>query len=372
MVLELVDKIYECSFVPEFWPRLLDALADLIEARGGSLLVGKGASTYWSASDINRDRTERCVHENWLARGTFAARLFGARHPGFITEDDAFTREELEVEPLYRDFLRPGGVGWGAATVLPMATGEKVILAINRLYERGPVERHFVDKLDALRPHLARAILMSARLQLEHARAASETLGCLGLPAVVLNERGKALAANDLMKNAAGFVSWLARDHIALTDKTADQMLRSALDAIDAMPAVGVRSFPVRAPDGDGTLVAHVVPIRLTARDIFVRCAAALVLTPMAAPSAPPVELVQSLFDLTPAEARVARKLVSGDSIDEMADASGVSRNTIRTHVRCVLQKTGCNRQSEVVALLSGVSLTRSPGAIQDMTGGVR
>lgn len=367
MELELIDKIYECSFVPELWPGVLDALAGIIEARGGSLFVGKGASTYWSASDINRDRTERCVHENWLARGTFAARLFGARHPGFITEYDAFTPEELEIEPIYRDFLRPGGIGWGAATVLPMATGERVILAVNRLYDRGPVEKHFVDRLDALRPHLARAILMSARLQLERARVASETLGRLGLPAVVLNEQGKALAANDLMNSVGDFVRWLARDQIALTDKTADKMLRDALDAIEVMPAAGVRSFPVRAPGGDGTLVAHLVPIRLTARDIFVRCAAALVLTPVVAPSAPPVELVQSLFDLTPAEARVARNLVSGQSVDDMADASGVSHNTIRTHVRCVLQKTGCNRQSEVVALLSGVSLTRSLGAIQDM-----
>ncbi|MBM3563858.1 MAG: helix-turn-helix transcriptional regulator [Alphaproteobacteria bacterium] len=205
------------------------------------------------------------------------------------------------------------------------------------------------------------------RLQLERARVASETLGRLGLPAVVLNEQGKALAANDLMNSVGNFVRWLARDHIALTDKTADNMLRDALDAIEVVPAAGVRSFPVRAPGGDQTLVAHLVPIRLTARDIFVRCAAALVLTPVVAPSAPPVELVQSLFDLTPAEARVARNLVSGQSVDDMADASGVSHNTIRTHVRCVLQKTGCNRQSEVVALLSGVSLMRSPGAIQDM-----
>ena len=364
---ELIDRIYECSFVPELWPGVLDALAGLIEARGGSLFVSNGASTYWSASDINRDRTERCVRENWLARGTFAARLFGARHPGFITEDDAFTPQELEVEPIYRDFLRPGGIGRGAATVFPMPTGEKVILAVNRLLERGPVEKHFIDRLDVLRPHLARAILMSARLQLERARAASETLGSLGLPAVVLNERGKTLAANDQLKNVAGFVTWLARDQFALMDKKADQMLRTALEAVERTPAAGVRSFPVRAPDRDGALVAHLIPIRLSARDIFVRCAAALVLTPVAAPSAPPVELVQSLFDLTPAEARVARYLVSGQSVDDMTDASGVSHNTIRTHVRCVLQKTGCHRQSEVVALLSGVSLTRSPGAIQDV-----
>jgi DNA-binding CsgD family transcriptional regulator len=89
----------------------------------------------------------------------------------------------------------------------------------------------------------------------------------------------------------------------------------------------------------EAMMVAHVVPIRLSARDIFVRCAAALVLTPVTLPQAPPVELVQSLFDLTPAEARVARGLASGKTVEGIATDGGTSANTIRTHVRGVLDK---------------------------------
>lgn len=83
-----------------------------------------------------------------------------------------------------------------------------------------------------------------------------------------------------------------------------------------------------------------------------------LVLTPVTLPNAPPVELVRSLFDLTPTEAKVARSLASGATVDDIASADGVSPNTVRTHVRGVLTKTGCNRQTEVVALLTGI---RSP-----------
>ena len=85
-------------------------------------------------------------------------------------------------------------------------------------------------------------------------------------------------------------------------------------------------------------MVAHVIPIRLSARDIFVRCAAALVLTPVTRPQAPPVELVQSSFDLTPAEARVARSLAAGKTVEDIASDGGVSLSTVRTHVRGVLQ----------------------------------
>src|SRR5262249_37737130 len=134
--------------------------------------------------------------------------------------------------------------------------------------------------------------------------------------------------------------------------------LRDAIAAIDAAGG-SVRSFPVRDTGAEAMMVAHVIPIRLSARDIFVRCAAALVLTPVTMPEAPPVELVQSFFDLTPAEARVARHLASGKTVEDIAATGGTSTNTIRTHVRGVLEKTGCNRQADVVALLTGISPSR-------------
>jgi DNA-binding CsgD family transcriptional regulator len=107
------------------------------------------------------------------------------------------------------------------------------------------------------------------------------------------------------------------------------------LGAIAAIDVAGgtVRSFPVRDAGADAMMVAHVVPIRLSARDIFVRCAAALVLTPVTLPQAPPVELVQSLFDLTAAEARVAHSLASRKTVEDIATDGGISPNTIRTHV---------------------------------------
>jgi DNA-binding CsgD family transcriptional regulator len=355
---ELVDRIYESSFVPELWPGVLRDLGQIIDAPQGAIYILNRAGTHWTVSPDAREHAQKAVNEGWLGRGQFAARLFGARHAGFLVEYDVFTPDELEVEPIYRDFMRPVGLGWGAGTVFPMPTGEKIFLALNRLYERGPVERAFVQKLDELRPHLARSALMSARLQLERARIASETLAALGLPALVLNEQGKVLAANSLIEALTGCVQWRSQDRVSLKDRAADQLLRDAIVTID-VEGSSVRSFPVRDTGAEAMMVAHVIPIRLSARDIFVRCAAALVLTPVTLPQAPPVELVQSLFDFTPAEARVARSLASGETVEAIASAQGVSQNTIRAHVRGVLEKTGCNRQVDIVALLTAISPTR-------------
>ncbi|MGH8597749.1 MAG: helix-turn-helix transcriptional regulator, partial [Gammaproteobacteria bacterium] len=350
---DLVDRIYESSFVPELWPGVLDELVRGVEGAGGSLVISKAEVQFGTTSPGVRELAERFPPERWFWRGQVVARLFAERHAGFLTESDLFTPEELDLEPLFRDMFRPMGIGWAVGTAIPIPTGENVTFFLTRWTGRGPFERAFVQKLDELRPHLARSALMSARLQLERARIASETLAVMGLPALVLDEKGKVLAANNLIEALTRYVQWRARDRVSLKDRSADNLLRDAIAAIDLAGGVGVRSFPVRDTANDAMMVAHVVPIRLSARDIFVRCAAVLVLTPVTLPHAPPVELVQSLFDLTPAEARVARSLASGKTVEAIATDGGISANTIRTHVRGVLEKTGCNRQVDIVALLT-------------------
>jgi DNA-binding CsgD family transcriptional regulator len=354
---ELVDQIYECSIVPELWPGVLRQVGRIAEG-GASLFITKDDVISWTASKIAHEATAIFVKEGWFWRGQIVARLFGARHAGFLTDLDLFTREELDQEPIYRDMWSQYGAGWSAATAIPIPTGEDLSLVLTRLTERGPFERAVVQKLDALRPHLARSALMSARLQLERARIASETLAALGLPALVLSEQGKVLAANSLIEALTGYVRWRAQDRVSLKDRAADSLLRDSIAAINVASGA-VRSFPVRDTGAEAMMVAHVIPIRLSARDIFVRCAAALVLTPVTAPQAPPVELVQSLFDLTPAEARVARSLAAGERVEAIAASRGVSQNTIREQVRGVLEKTGCTRQTDVVALLTAISPAR-------------
>jgi DNA-binding CsgD family transcriptional regulator len=359
----LVERIYECSLVPDGWPGVLDELGMLIEGTGASLMIGSVGARLYAVSPGSQQRSDRFPVGAWFHRGQVINRLFAARHAGFITDLDMFTLEEWEAEPLYIEMWRPTGVGWVAGTAIPLPTGDNLVFCLTRTPERGPVEKAFIQRLDALRPHLARSAFMSARLQMERARVAGETLAALGLPALVLDDRGKVLAANSLIDALTPYVRWRAFDRVSLLDKFASQLLRDALEAIMA-PDGPVRSFPVRDGDSGAMMVAHLVPICLSARDIFVRCAAALIFTPVTLPEAPPVELVQSLFDLTPAEARVARSLAAGETVQSIASAQNVSESTVRTHVRGVLQKTGCNRQVEIVSLLAAISPARltTPG----------
>ena len=91
-------------------------------------------------------------------------------------------------------------------------------------------------------------------------------------------------------------------------------------------------------------------------RPIFSRLRALGAFWPVTSPDAPPVEMVRSLFDLTPTEASIARFLARGMRVNDIASSRGVSISTVRTHVRALLEKTGCNRQVDVLTLMAGLA----------------
>jgi DNA-binding CsgD family transcriptional regulator len=359
---ELIDRIYECSFVPELWPQVLRDASKISESAGASLFVTNPEITAFTASKNTYPITERFVADGWYWQGQMMTRIHGSRHPGFLREVDLFTPGEIDEEPIFRDSWRKMGLGWGAATAFALPTGEALSIVLSRTIAQGPASNGTIERLDALRPHLARTAVMAARLHLERAQAASQTLAALGLAALVLDEVGKVITANTLIEGLTNIVRWRSGDRVMLMERRADEMLAEAVARIAINDNGGVRSFPVRDPVTDALMVGHVVPVKFSARDIFARSAAVFILMPVTAPNSPPVELVMSLFDLTPAEARVARGLAAGKTVDDLAGDNGVSSNTVRAQVRGVLEKTGCQRQADVVALLGGISPVRGDG----------
>jgi len=63
-------------------------------------------------------------------------------------------------------------------------------------------------------------------------------------------------------------------------------------------------------------------------------------------------EFVRQIFDLTPAEAAVTRRLTAGLSLEDAASSLDISRNTARAHLRSIFSKSGITRQTELVRLV--------------------
>jgi DNA-binding CsgD family transcriptional regulator len=354
-----LDRIYECSFAPETWPDALEDISNAVGAAGGAFSVFGPRGHFWTASSGVREIMDAMVDVDARSTGLYAIRMLEATRYSFAEDHDLFTAEEIAREPVYRELILPVGLRWGIGATIEMTTGETILVGWRRKTELGPYDRRAIQLLNDLRPHLARSAMVAARLQLERARAAGQTLAALGLAALVVDADGKILAANELIEAQGEIFRWQTRDAFSFKDAAAAAQFGAALASIDVDSGVAARSFPVRDAEGRAATVAHVVPIRRSARDIFARCAAALILTPVATPLAPSVDLVQSLFDLTPTEAAVAAALARGKTVDDIAVEGGLARSTIRTHVRGVLEKTGCDRQSQVISLLASVSIKR-------------
>lgn len=358
---KFIDQFYEASFVPETWPTLLEDLANAVEGMGGCLFTLTNRASAFVASEAMEPHLDAFMRDGWVANNTRAIRAEALAHPGFITDLDAYSEAELETEPLYRDFLRPRGMGWVAGTHIALATGDVLSFSIERPTCRGPFERPYVDALDRMRPHLARAAMVGARIGLEKGRAGADALEALGLPAAVLGGRGQLLACNNLMDGLMPAVIQDRHDRVRITDTNADNLLDAALAALATGARTGiVQSFPINGENAKPSNVAHLLPVRGSAHDLFSRINSILVVMPLPGPGAPTASMLQALFDLTPSEARIASALADGRSIDEIGKSFGIARETVRSHLRAIFAKSGVSKQSSLVRLLLGVTLPRT------------
>ncbi len=310
----LIDRIYEAAIVPESWPevlRLTAALAGCKEALFGTILNDEARLTA-SSLEFGQAYT-RILEQLPIPVNERALRLMGARHVGFITDRDVFTEAEIAAEPLYQEMLIPSGYGSGVATAIAAPSGEMIVVHCERGFAEGTVGEGEIAALNRLRPHFARAGLLARRLDMERARAASTALAQMGLPGAVLGADGRIVSANGLIEALMPAVFRDRLGRLVIVDAVADQLLGVALAGLareghDA----AVRSIPIPAGEDRPPIIVHLSPVSRTARDVFANSAAILVATPVQPHRAPGADIIEGLFDLTPAEARLAVMIAEG------------------------------------------------------------
>ena len=347
----LVDEIYEAGVVPEHWPQVFDRLAAMADAEGAMLFaVAPGTPRFISSAKIH-DRIDRWTKSPFAQRNPRSDRLIPPDETRFLTDLDKFTLEELENESFYTDILRPSGLGWCAGTSVRAPSGDTLVLSIEKAWANGPVPRAIADKLDSLRPHLARAAVLAGRLGFERARTAVATLEMIGLPAVAVTNAGRVVATNQGFLASAASVGIGAQNQVQFATPVVQQMFMDALARPTSLAHTG-RSIPVAGTATSPPLIAHVLPLRLAGLDVFAGAVSILFLTPLTPQNSPAPEMLQALFDLTPAEARITSLLIDGNSVDDISRTNSVSLNTVRTQLKSVFQKTGVDRQVDLVSML--------------------
>ncbi len=347
------QSIYEAAIIPENWRGVLGRLGDVSDSAGAALLCINERGVSFVAAPVLDKVFERFIGENWDARNSrrgnvVAKGLVGL--PRFVNEDDYMAPGEADRDPMIQELFRPEGFGWAAGFIQQLPHGDLAILNLEQYWERGPIRGEALARLDSLYPHLARSAMLAARNNLERARTAVETLAAVGLAAAAVTPTGRVVIANDAFATASHVWTTRGGDRLGLHDEVADAMLGDALRALSL--ARSPRSVPVRAQAGGVvTAVVQIVPIRRAAHDIFGSTDAIVVLSEPRSGAAE-ATLVQSLFDLTPAEIAVAQAIAAGQSPGQIARATGRSIDTIRNQLRSAMTKTGSRRQVELALLM--------------------
>ena len=351
---DLLAVIYEAAAIPSQWPVVLGRLAALVSAFGSGIVSLDNSQTMrFITTDNYRASYERVLDRLKSYDNVRPQRMVARGYFGFMTDLDLCTPEELEADPLYIEGLYPYGLGWTMGAPIPSPSADLAFFDFARKKADGPFGEAEKQTLDAYRPHLARAALMATRLELQRAQATVNTLAVLGLPGAVVNRGGRVVAANALFDTLAPRVAIGAFDALVLSDTAQNALLHKGLMA-ERLDQVG--SIPIAAADLAPALVVHLVPVQRSAQDVFIGASHIVLVTPVTAPAAPLTNLLAGLFDLTPAEAAVARGIASGDSIPQFAKRNGVSPETVRTQLRAVFEKTGTRRQVDLVRLLASAA----------------
>lgn len=359
----LIDQIYEAAFVPELWPDVLDDLVAASDSASAAVLIfrQREAPPIYRTTAVTRESLDRFVSTDLWRRSGRAAALFNPllaeRIAQFLYVADYMTAEQLKTCSVEQS-LRDRGLGEQLQTAIPMPSGEIVGFTFEKWVGEGRHSSAQIAAMNGLRPHLARAGLIAARLGLERAEAATSALQALGLPAAVLTSAGRVLAVNDMVEAQKGPLLPMAFGGVRIADARADGLFQAAVASINQPEAQAVvRSIPLRPTPERSAAVIHVLPLRRSAYDIFSGADILVVVSEMAMQgNIPPTRLLSALFDLTPSEARLAALLAAGRTLARAAAEMEIGFASARTYLARIFAKTGTNQQSQLIALLKSTA----------------
>jgi DNA-binding HTH domain-containing proteins len=357
------DSLYEAALVPELWTQTCEKLAAEAQADCASIFTVDTYGNHRFVTTPNvAEAYARFAASPHAQNNTRALRALERSPFVFARDIDVLTEKEFREDQLAPLFLHPNGIEWEAGCVFQEPSGHMIAIILMHAKGRG----HFTDeqlaKLNLLKPDLARAAYMASQLGFREARSMADALSMVGVPAAVIGDTGRSIAMNNQMEALSPRIRTGAGDKIVLEAPGASALLDDAIRRYKAQAVPTVQSLPIASRDGEPALILHLLPVRRAARDIFSRSMAILAVTNVGEVGPPDMRVLCGLFDLTPAEARVARGIALAQTPETVAANLGISIQTARSHLKRIMQKTGTTRQAELVLLLSGLSVPGDGG----------
>lgn len=363
---ELIDLIYAAAMETGAWPVALTGIARHFGCDSAAMRITDAVdlhNVFGAFSGTEEDVRER-FSEYFAASLAHLSTLKAVSNRGFSR--DVFVIGDNEAVRLeFADGLKKKRIGdVYLSGILFKLNGRIVHIALSCRHEHGDI-RVFREQIARLMPHLRRAFEIVQRLsELQYLNDSfEETMNHFSSAVILLDERGMPVFLNRRAREMVGGMQGISIVGGQITGESAQntQRLRQLVDAVVAQGKCGggkVGAMAVQHRDGESidlSIVAVPLHPQLQALSDYAGIYAALLIGSRDFASGLNPEVLQLLFNLTAAEARLAMGLASDMSLEDYCRRQGIRISTARGYLKQIFQKTGTNRQAALVCLLRSI-----------------
>jgi DNA-binding CsgD family transcriptional regulator/PAS domain-containing protein len=363
-LLGLVGAIYEAALEPEAWSATLSQIGRVVH--GDWLVLSAMRLTGgldYNVQDSSGDPTHfALLNEHYMTPETNPAvrRMLDGDPGSIVLRAEEFDDAAWRKHPLYREIYRPFDLYDGLGTVLLRTRAYVAALGVNGRAWRGPFTERDLDTLRLLIPHLQRAMQVFLNLANQAAhRAIHEALWNELRDGVVLIDT----AARPLWANRAAWTILAQGDGLSIRNgrlaaarRVENRMLEQAIAAVIATQngrtLACAEPLAISRPSSARPYTLLAAPLQVARPVLGCWPAAVLLLSDPEATYETPVVLLARLYGMTPREAELAAFLMQGIDLYDCAGRLGMGRQTARTHLSHIFDKTGTRRQGKLVHLL--------------------
>lgn len=298
--------------------------------------------------------------------------LKAGRGEGAWLTDDLCPRDRLICTEFFKRWLQPQQLEQGVRAVINLPDDRIWIITILFHAQVPPPKRFLLGALGVAFPLLKTAarMLNSVEDSTHQRDAMIGVLDHLTVGVVLIDGRGRPIAMNrsagELIAKSGALV--VGRHGVYASKPLDSQRLQQMIERQVAQAPSNEpvpEAVPIRR---SGTAVPMSVIGTSLRRPLGTGrpedpAVALFISDPDEAPADAAEERLMALYALTRLEARLATRLVSGRSLDEIASDLRVSIHTVRAYLKQIFAKTNVHRQSDLVRILmNGMAHVRTSG----------
>jgi DNA-binding CsgD family transcriptional regulator len=365
---ETIRSLYQGVFETGAWQRSLVALCGASGSSQASLIVRNRALdrvVVTHAVDYKPDAMEAYTSHYYQFDPSrpFAERL--GVGDWYIDHRDV-GEQVMRASPFYGEFLRDLNIASVMSCLIERHPTYEIYLSLQRPLDANVYAEADALALDWVIPHLRDALGLRERMQelATRGRLSEDMLNRLPFGVVVFDLTGKPLFANQsgepwvrrLMP--AAFFGPRAS---APTDSAFWQFSRPFPEVLRAVAAPdtlqAAQAIQAAGPDGRTAQIVTLAlaPMAQSLPGMETHTVLAAIHERYGTPRAMPA-ILRDLFGLTPAETRLAALLTQGVGLPDACAQLGIKRETSRTQVKSIFNKTRTSTQAQLAHLLTRLS----------------